>query len=106
MFIEISWTRSAAAQGVHFGTVQTIKIIELHGAQWATQLHQFSGRIVKLSPFVIGADDEYSHVSLARCLNGLPIQIVYEIPMDVEVFEAITLDRFENDVRRGMSRKT
>src|SRR5215467_7507762 len=65
VFAKIAGPRCAATKRVDFRAGEAIKVIELHWGERRAELNQFPGRLVKLSAFIIGADDEYPHIELA-----------------------------------------
>src|SRR5439155_19070013 len=70
------------------------------------QVREFLRRRIKHSALVVRADDEDTQVASVRRLDGRPVEVVDEIPVDVEVIEYVAVDRLQNDVRRGVSGKT
>ena len=106
MLVEIARPRRAAAQRVDLWARQAIKVVELHRRQRRAQFDQFRRRLVELAALVVRADDEHPHVRALRRLNGRPVQIVHEIPVDVDVIEFAALDRIQDDVGRGVGGKS
>ena len=59
-------------------------------------------RFVELAAFVVRADDEHAHVARAGRLDRRPVQVVDEIPVQVDVIELAAVDRLEDDVGGGV----
>src|SRR5207245_10204745 len=56
-------------------------------------------RGVQFSALVIRADDENAHVAPVRRGDGGPVQVVDEIPVNVQVIEFTAVHHLEDDVR-------
>ena len=91
---------------MHFRPGEAIEVIENHRRERRAKIHEFLRRFIKFSALVIRADDEDAHVALAGRLNGGPVQVIDEIPMDVDVIELIAVDGIQDDVGGGVSGET
>ena len=105
MFVKIPRPGRPATQGMHLRPRQAIKVVELHRGQRRAQIHHFRRRLVKLTSFVVRADDEHAHVVPTRRDNGRPIQGIDEVPMQIDVIKLPALHRIKNDIGGGVSRK-
>jgi hypothetical protein len=105
VLIEITGTRGAEAESVNLGPAEAIEVVEDHWAQRRAEIDQLLRRAIELPAFVVGADDENAHVELGGGFNGGPVEVIDEIPVDVEVVESSGLDRFEDDVRSGVGQR-
>ena len=70
--------------------------------QRRAHLDEFLWRLVKFSTLVVRADDEHPHVVLARGQDGGPVQVIDEIPMQVDVIEFARVDGIKDDIRIGV----
>src|SRR5262245_22420970 len=84
---------------------QTVQIVKLHRCQRSAELFEFARRFVQLSTFVIGTDNEHAHVVLARSLDRPPIEVIHEVPMNIDVIESSTVHSLKNNISRRMSGK-
>ena len=106
MFIEIGRFGRAATERVHLGTGQAIKVIKLHRREGSAEVHKLLRRVIQFSTFVIRTDDKDTHVEFARRFHRHPIQIINELPMQIHIVKLVTIDRVEDDVRRGVGGET
>jgi len=79
-----------------------LKIIGESGSQ---RRRSFSG-LVEFSALVVGADDEDAHVASGRGLDGRPVEIVDEIPVEVDVVELACLNRPQDSPPRAVRGET
>lgn len=70
----------------------------MSGAQKSTSF----GGGVEFAALVVGADDEDAHVEARGGFDGGPVEVVDEIPVDVEVGELAGVDGVEDDVGGGV----
>src|SRR5262245_65062042 len=106
MFVEILWPACATTERMNLRARQTVQIVELHRCQWCAELFQFAWRLVQFSTFIIGADDEYAHVVFPRCFDCRPVEVIHEIPVNIDVVESSTVHSFKNDVGRRVRGKS
>ncbi len=99
VFVEIRRPRRAATQRVHFRPREAVKVVEHHRRQRRAQVDQLLRRLVKFAALVVRADDEHAHVALARRHDGRPVEVVDEIPVEVDVIEFVRGDGVQDDVR-------
>ena len=59
----------------------------MHRRERRAQIDQLLRRGIEFSAFVIRADDEDAHVPRVRGLDRRPVQVVDEIPVDIDVIE-------------------
>src|ERR1019366_8457283 len=94
------------AQGVNLRAVEAVKAVELHRRERRAQFADLGSRLLKFSALVVGADDKHAHVVPARGLHGGPVQVVDEIPVEVDVIKFASVDGLQNDVRGAVRGKT
>ena len=102
MFVEISRAAGAATECVNLGATQAVEVIELHRRERRAQLHKLVRRFIQLPALVIRADDENPHIAGACGLNRRPVQVVDEVPVDVEVIEIAVVNCFQDNICGGM----
>ena len=102
VLIEVGGSSGTATERVHLRPGQAVKIVKLHRRQRRAQIHQLGRWLVQFPALVIGADDEHAHVQPPRGLDGRPVQIVDEIPVQVDVIEFTAADAIQNNVRGGV----
>src|SRR5467141_4080795 len=83
VLVKVSGSAGATTERMDLRSGQTIEIVELHRTQRRAQIYEFLWWFVQLSAFVIGTDDEDSHIPSAGCLNRRPVEVVHEIPVNV-----------------------
>ena len=105
MFVEIGGLGGAATEGVDLGTVQAIKVVELHRRQRGAEPGDLGAGLLEFAAFVIGADDEDAHVLPAGGLDGGPVEVVDEIPVEVDVIEFAGVDGGFDDIGGGVGGK-
>ena len=105
VLVKIRRLGHAAAQGVHLRPVQAIKVVELHRRErGGERLDLFAG-LLQFAALVVRADDEHAHVQFVRGGHGGPVQVVDEIPVQVDVIEFAAVHRLQNDVCGGVRGK-
>ena len=105
VLIEIRRFGRTQRQGMHFRTGQAVEVVELHGRQRRTQRTHLGQLEVEFSALVIRADDEDSHVALGRLGHADAVEVVHEVPVQVDVIELIAADGLGNHIRRGVGAK-
>src|SRR5579862_1769065 len=78
--------------------MQAKKIVELHRVQRTAQFDELAWRFVKLAAFVVRADDENAHVPRGGGLDRRPVEVVDEIPVEIDVIELAALDGLQDDI--------
>ncbi len=96
VLVEVRWARGADAEGVDLGPGEAVEIVEDHRAERLAEAGQLGGRLVEFAAFVIGADDEDAHVAPGGFLDGRPVEIVDEIPVEIDVIELAGGDRAQD----------
>src|SRR5947209_6287533 len=71
---------------------EAIEVIEDHRGNRLAEFNQLGWGLVKHAAFVIGTNDENAHIPGPGGLNGFPIEIVDEIPVQIDVIKGVRLD--------------
>ena len=102
MIVEIARTRGTTTERMHLRPRQTIEAVKLHRRERRAQGGEFGRRCVQFAALVVGADDEHAHVVLGGGFDGGPVEVVHEVPVDIEIIKGIAAHGFENDVGGGV----
>ena len=102
VLVEIGRFGRTQRQGMHLRTGQAVEVVELHGRQWLTQRTHLGQLEVEFPALVIRTDDEDSHVALGRLGHADAVEVVHEVPVQVDVIELIAANRLGNHIRRRM----
>ena len=100
--VEVGGFRRAATEGVDLRAGEAVEGVELHGRERGAHVHELLRRRVEFPALVVGADDEDAHVEARGGFDGGPVEVVDEIPVDVEVGELAGVDGVEDDVGGGV----
>src|SRR5579863_3430090 len=87
---------------MHLGPREAVKVVENHGREGRAEFDEFGRRFVEFAAFVVGADDEDAHVAFAGGGYGGPVQVVDEIPVEIDVIEFAGGNGVENDIGGGV----
>ncbi|MCG3777700.1 MAG: hypothetical protein JW388_0394 [Nitrospira sp.] len=80
----------------------TIEAVELHRRERRAEFHQLFRWRIKFAALVVGADDKDAHVQPRGFFDGGPVEVVHEVPVDIEIIKGIAAHGFENDVGGGV----
>jgi len=87
---------------VEIGTREAEERVELHRREGRAESGHERGAILEAAALVVGADDEHAHVVAARGFEGGGVELVDEVPVQVDVVELAGVDRGQDDVGGGV----
>ena len=90
---------------MHLWAGQAVEVVELHGCQRCAQCAHLGQLKVEFSALVIRADDKDPHVALGRLRHADAVEVVHEVPVQVDVIELIAADGLGDHIRRGVGAK-
>jgi len=106
VLVEIGRARGAEAERVDLRIREAPGVVEDHWRQRRGEVDEFFAGSVELAAFIAGADDEDAHVQFRREFDGGRVELIDEIPMQIDVFETTVFERVEHRLQATVRRET